>query len=557
MEMDLSVASYETWDDLLVYMDGSAAVIGEMMLPILEPRSPKALVSARNLGLAFQLTNFLRDVAEDLDRDRVYLPQEDLARFGSGPPQAGRRRAVASAHAVRDRTVPSSSTSPLTRGWPTSRRASARCVRAARILYSRILDVIEANDYDVFSARARVRTWRKAQIVGPAHGRREPCGVIVVVALAGLGVATYLLGRMNVLASQPSVVEDRPSATGSRPTPAGCPSSFPLATKQPRCRSCSQSLRALDPAPQEIIVVDDGSEDDTAGVASAGGAVVIAAAPPPEGWLGKPWACHTGALAATGSHILFLDADVRLAPVGARRARRRPRRPGWADLRPAVPPHVGAVRGALGVLQRRCADGHRRLRRDEPRDVSGRLRAMPVHVGRRLPPSGRPRRRAGRDHRGHPPRPSLPGRRSPGHVLHGRRARAVQDVPRRPPPARGGVEQERGCRRVGGGTHRGRRSGALGRVARCGRHRHRGWCRRLGTRCGRGARHPGRPRISPVAIHQWWVLRRIGSFRWTSAAVFPVPLAAFIAIFLRSVVLTRLRREVTWRGRRIRVRQTR
>ena len=78
MTMDLTVETYESFDDLLDYMDGSAAVIGEMMLPILEPTSAAALRHARDLGLAFQLTNFLRDVDEDLDRGRVYIPQEDL-----------------------------------------------------------------------------------------------------------------------------------------------------------------------------------------------------------------------------------------------------------------------------------------------------------------------------------------------------------------------------------------------------------------------------------------------------------------------------------------------
>ena len=85
MAMDLTVTAYATWDDLLGYMDGSAAVIGEMMLPILEPRHPRRAGPARDLGNAFQLTNFLRDVAEDLDRGRVYLPQEDLDRFGADP----------------------------------------------------------------------------------------------------------------------------------------------------------------------------------------------------------------------------------------------------------------------------------------------------------------------------------------------------------------------------------------------------------------------------------------------------------------------------------------
>ncbi|MGA1743986.1 MAG: phytoene/squalene synthase family protein, partial [Ilumatobacteraceae bacterium] len=82
MTMDLTVEKYETWEDLLQYMDGSAAVIGEMMLPILEPHDPAAFGHARDLGNAFQLTNFLRDINEDLDRGRVYIPQEDVRRFG-------------------------------------------------------------------------------------------------------------------------------------------------------------------------------------------------------------------------------------------------------------------------------------------------------------------------------------------------------------------------------------------------------------------------------------------------------------------------------------------
>ena len=76
MEMDFSVDTYQTFDDLMGYMDGSAAVIGEMMLPVLEPLTPEAREPARNLGVAFQLTNFLRDVGEDLNRNRVYIPRK-------------------------------------------------------------------------------------------------------------------------------------------------------------------------------------------------------------------------------------------------------------------------------------------------------------------------------------------------------------------------------------------------------------------------------------------------------------------------------------------------
>ena len=94
MEMDLDVASYATWDDLLTYMDGSAAVIGEMMLPVLEPLDPRAaLQPARDLGLAFQLTNFLRDVNEDLATVACTCP-----RTSSRASAPTRRRAASMRH---------------------------------------------------------------------------------------------------------------------------------------------------------------------------------------------------------------------------------------------------------------------------------------------------------------------------------------------------------------------------------------------------------------------------------------------------------------------------
>ena len=161
MAMDLTITGYATWDDLLGYMDGSAAVIGEMMLPILEPLAPEALQHARDLGNAFQLTNFLRDVAEDLDRGRVYLPQADLDRFGADP----RRRTVdepwrqvMAFEVERARALYRSADL----GVDLLPRSSARCIQAARTLYSEILDRIEASGYDVFSQRATVPTWRKA-----------------------------------------------------------------------------------------------------------------------------------------------------------------------------------------------------------------------------------------------------------------------------------------------------------------------------------------------------------------------------------------------------------
>jgi 15-cis-phytoene synthase len=166
MTMDLTVSSYRTWEDLREYMDGSAAVIGEMMLPILEPRSPAAVRHARDLGDAFQLTNFLRDVAEDLDRGRTYLPQEDVHRFGAEGALAERRVTPGFVDLMRfeiERCRALYASADL--GLAQLPASSARCVGAARVLYSRILDRIEGAGYDVFTSRARVPTWQKAATV--------------------------------------------------------------------------------------------------------------------------------------------------------------------------------------------------------------------------------------------------------------------------------------------------------------------------------------------------------------------------------------------------------
>jgi phytoene synthase len=171
MTMDLTVVGYDTWDDLLDYMDGSAAVIGEMMLPVLRPTSPRALEPARDLGLAFQLTNFLRDVGEDLERGRVYLPREDIDRFEADP-RAQRVdaawRALMRFEIDRCRELYRSADAGLAMLTGSSRR----CVRAARNLYSQILERIERADYDVFTVRARVPTWQKLATVAVDVARR-------------------------------------------------------------------------------------------------------------------------------------------------------------------------------------------------------------------------------------------------------------------------------------------------------------------------------------------------------------------------------------------------
>lgn len=168
MAMDLEVTRYATYDDLYGYMHGSAAVIGAMMLPVLRPTHPEARGPAMDLGVAFQLTNFIRDVAEDWDRGRIYLPLVDLERFGVAEADfqarhvtpAFRRLLVFEAtrtHALYRRAEA---------GWALLHPSSQACIRIAHRLYAGILDRLEAQDWQVFRTRASVPAWRKAAITG-------------------------------------------------------------------------------------------------------------------------------------------------------------------------------------------------------------------------------------------------------------------------------------------------------------------------------------------------------------------------------------------------------
>ncbi|WP_433081622.1 phytoene/squalene synthase family protein [Dactylosporangium sp. CA-052675] len=171
MAMDLTVTEYETYDDLLEYMEGSAAVIGTMMLPILESSDRAAAREpARQLGLAFQLTNFIRDVAEDLERGRVYLPQRDLAEFGVTRADleaalATRRSSDKIKSLIRYQLSRARHHYALAApGIPMLAPASQSCMRAAYRLYGGILDEVEAQDCDVFVRRATVPKWKRLAV---------------------------------------------------------------------------------------------------------------------------------------------------------------------------------------------------------------------------------------------------------------------------------------------------------------------------------------------------------------------------------------------------------
>ena len=168
MAMDLTVTSYPTYDDLLGYMEGSAAVIGTMMLPILGATDRAAAREpARQLGLAFQLTNFIRDVDEDLDRGRTYLPDEHLARFGVIREELAERVATPKIkNLIRyEVSLAQQHYRQAAPGIPMLDPASQACMRTAFRLYGGILDEVVAADYDVFARRATVPNSRRAAVV--------------------------------------------------------------------------------------------------------------------------------------------------------------------------------------------------------------------------------------------------------------------------------------------------------------------------------------------------------------------------------------------------------
>jgi phytoene synthase len=176
MRMDLTVTDYASFDHLAEYMHGSAGVIGLQLLPVLGTVCPseEAEPRATALGDAFQLTNFLRDVGEDLDRGRVYLPASELAAFGvdrarlrwahrTGRPDPAIRRAlahlVAYTYAVYRHAEP---------GIALLRPESRPCVRTAATLYRGILDEIVAADYAVLGRRVAVPAGRRLAVALPA-----------------------------------------------------------------------------------------------------------------------------------------------------------------------------------------------------------------------------------------------------------------------------------------------------------------------------------------------------------------------------------------------------
>lgn len=303
------------------------------------------------------------------------------------------------------------------------------------------------------------------------------------------------------------------------------------------------SLAAQEPAPAEVVVVDDSSTDGTADVARRAGATVVVCDPLPPGWTGKSWACRAGVRATSSPTLVFLDADTELAPGGlARVVGEHARRGGMVSVQPfhrterayerlSALFNVVSMMGvdAFGVLARRrrpqAAFGPCLVvDRDSYLAVGGHdaVRAQVVEDGalaRRFADAGRPVT-----------------------CLGGRGTVAFRMYPN-----------------------------GVGQLVE-------GWTKNFATGAGAtrpltflliavwlsgcisAAWYPAAGTIAPgaatllygaYAAQLMWMLARIGRFGVATALAFPVPLAFFVVVFARSLVLTHIRGEVRWRGRAV------
>ncbi|MBU3692763.1 MAG: phytoene/squalene synthase family protein [Candidatus Nanopelagicaceae bacterium] len=173
MAMDLTVTEYQSFDDLMEYVYGSAAVIGLQMVYVLgtlEGKKSEALPLAENLGVAFQLANFIRDVGEDLERGRIYLPLQELQSFGVSKSMLEQRKLTPQIiealkfQIARVRVLQAKADS----GIALLQSEARPCIEAASELYCGIVDEVENIDYDIFNHRAKTSTLRRAKVALPA-----------------------------------------------------------------------------------------------------------------------------------------------------------------------------------------------------------------------------------------------------------------------------------------------------------------------------------------------------------------------------------------------------
>lgn len=366
--------------------------------------------------------------------------------------------------------------------------------------------------------------------------------------LAGWLVGWWLLWRVPRLGAAPD-------ASAVSPPPAGgCSVIIPARDEAASIGRLLTSLSHQTRPPGQIVVVDDQSTDGTAALARAHpGVTVVAGEPLPPGWTGKSWACHQGVAVSTGDLLVFLDADVALAPTALGELLDEHRRTG----------------GLLSVQPfHRVERAYERL--SALFNIVGFMGIGAASPGR----DGRSRGAFG---------PCLVTDRSAYERTGGHeaiRAEVVEDLALARAYHRAGEP----VRTLGGGAlvaFRMYPSGLASLIE--------GWSKNMAT--GAGAIHParlvliglwvtsslltvqflveevagridvGRPTVALLLVLfavQWGtMLRQLGTFGWVTAAAYPLLLGVFVVVVARSAYLTLVRREVRWRGRTVPVSLTR
>ncbi len=367
---------------------------------------------------------------------------------------------------------------------------------------------------------------------------------LVVVLLAAAASARWLLWDLREV----------PRGGGRRDTPASVSVVIPARDEERTLPTLLESLRQLTVGVRDIVVVDDDSRDATASVARSAGAVVMPAGAPPPGWTGKAWACHVGARQSSGDLLLFLDADTVLAPDALDGLLERyDGHGGLVSVQPfhsVVRPYeqLSAYFNVVSLLASSAFTPHPERR--------------PMAFGPCLLTSRTDYERAG------------------GHAVV--RGEILDDVALAAAYRRAGLSVR--CA-VGGQSIRMRSYPAGVRQLAD------GWTKNFASGASAAAPGPTLATVLWLSAHHavavgatlavlvaatgwgaplayghlglWalgWVglawqlraiLRRIGSFRWWTWVLFPVPLLAFDILFARSAALTMVRRSVRWRGREV------
>ena len=307
-----------------------------------------------------------------------------------------------------------------------------------------------------------------------------------------------------------------------------------------------ESLTRQEVVPLEVVVVDDGSHDATAAVARRAGASLVEARGRPEGWLGKPWACHVGADVAEGDLLVFLDADVWLAPDALARlisSHERATPGGLLSVQPyheVRRPHeqLSAVCNTVSVLASGMATA-----------------SSPATVGVAFGPCLVTRADDLR---------AVGGFETvAGEVVEDLALAAAYRASGRAVVCLGGGEAVRfrmypdglaslvegWTKNLAGGAARAPRWPRIGAVA---------WVSAGLTIVANAIAEPSPAVVAAWTLYGfelWWMLRRLGSFHPVTAALFPLPLLAFVGLFTRSALVRLLHRPVAWRGRRLDLRR--